>query len=82
MEGRAVVCDERDRDRYGRIVGICHVDGVDLNAAMVAAGWAVAFRRYSSAYVREEESARAGGLGIWGSEFVVPWEWRDGVRLQ
>ena len=28
--GKSVSCDERDRDRYGRIVAVCHADGEDL----------------------------------------------------
>ena len=41
--GRPVECAERDRDRYGRIVAVCRVAGEDVNAWMVAQGWAVAW---------------------------------------
>ena len=37
---RPVECDERDRDRYGRIVAVCRVAGADVNAWMVEQGWA------------------------------------------
>ena len=47
--GRPVGCQERDRDRYGRVVAACSASGVDLNAWMVAEGWAFAYRRYSNA---------------------------------
>lgn len=50
--GRAPVsCDVRDVDRYGRLVAVCSEGGEDLNAWMVANGWAVAYRRYGRAYV-------------------------------
>ena len=45
-------------------------------AAMVEHGWAVAFRKYSLAYVAAEESARAAKRGIWAGTFTMPEEWR------
>ena len=79
--GRPVACEEKDRDRYGRIVAVCRLGGEDLNAWMVSQGWALAYRRYSRAYAIEEVSAKKGGLGLWRGEFVPPWDWRRGVRL-
>ncbi len=37
--------------------------------------------RYSLNYVDQEADAQAARRGIWGSEFVKPWEWRRGKRL-
>ena len=79
--GRPVGCEERDRDRYGRVVAVCSVSGMDLNAWMVAEGWAFAYRRYSNAYVAEESGARAARRGVWRGEVVPPWDWRRGKRL-
>lgn len=76
IEGRDVVCEERDIDRYGRIVAVCEVEGTDVNAALVSAGWALAYRRYSEDYAPEEEYARAQGAGLWAGEFDAPWDWR------
>jgi endonuclease YncB( thermonuclease family) len=39
---RTVTCDERDVDRYGRIVGRCLVGEVDINKWLVAQGLALA----------------------------------------
>ena len=80
--GRTVVCEERDRDRYGRIVAVCRQGGRDINAWLVAEGWALAYRRYSREYVDEESTARAARKGVWRGEFVAPWDWRRGKRLQ
>lgn len=77
---QAVTCSARDRDRYGRIVAVCGAGG-DLNAFMVRNGWAVAYRRYSSDYLAAEREAQAAGAGIWSSQFVMPWDWRRGARL-
>ncbi len=78
---RNVVCEKVDRDRYGRIVGVCHAGGDDLNAWLVAEGWALAYRRYSRLYVNAEDSARRARKGIWRTRFVKPWDARRGERL-
>ncbi len=82
LGGRTVICEERDRDRYGRIVAVCRQDGRDINAWLVAKGWALAYRRYSRAYVDEERTARAARKGMWRGAFVAPWDWRRGKRLR
>ena len=48
IAGAEVRCEERDRDRYGRIVAVCHASGHDIGRAMVDAGWALAYRRFST----------------------------------
>ena len=81
IRGRSVACQERDRDRYGRVVAACSLSGMDLNGWMVAQGWAFAYRRYSYAYVAEESGARAARRGMWRGDVVPPWDWRRGERL-
>ena len=77
IEGRVVVCDERDRDNYGRVVAVCRHDGTNVNAWLVANGWAMAYRRHSLAYVHPESEARSARRGIWRGDFVAPWDWRQ-----
>lgn len=72
----AVTCSGNELDQYGRLVAVCTVAGVDVNKVMVADGWATAFRRYSEAYVADEARARAGKLGLWSSEFMLPEDYR------
>lgn len=76
-----VVCKERDRDRYGRVVAVCRVGGEDVNAWMVSEGWAFAYRQYSRSYLAEEMAAKAAKRGIWRGNVVPPWDWRRGKRL-
>ena len=71
-----VVCEWRDTDSYGRMVARCEAGGTDLAAALTSAGFALAYRQYSSDYVDEEGAAAAAGRGIWAGEFVAPWDWR------
>ena len=73
---------DAQRDRYGRALGVCAVHGEDLNAWLVSQGHALAYRRYSLKYVGQEEAARAGARGLWAGDFVPPWDWRRGKRLQ
>ena len=79
--GKSVYCDERDRDRYGRIVAVCHAGGEDLNAWLVSEGLALAYRRHSTDYVDQEQAAQEAKRGLWRGEFVPPWQWRKGKRM-
>ena len=81
LANRPVACEPRDRDRYGRVIAVCRVRDEDLNAWMVAEGWALAYRAYSHAYVTEETIARTEKRGVWRGELVEPWKWRRGERL-
>jgi endonuclease YncB( thermonuclease family) len=78
--GRKVECQEKDRDRYGRMVAICRVSGEDLGAIMVSEGLAWAFTRYSSDYVSHQAKARAGRRGVHGHDCMPAWEWRAQQR--
>jgi len=65
---------------YGRFVAKCYQKGEDLNAWLVANGWAVAYRQYGWDYVSQEREAKAAKRGIWPRRFVMPWDWRRGQR--
>jgi endonuclease YncB( thermonuclease family) len=75
-----VTCEQRDVDRYGRIVAVCHAGATDVGKAMVYYGLALAYRRYSSDYVATEDGAREARRGMWQGAFVEPWEWRKAQR--
>lgn len=76
VEGKAVRCEYRDTDDYGRTVATCRVGQTDLSAAMVDAGLAVALPNFTTAYVGNEARARDARIGIWGSEFQIPADYR------
>ena len=78
----AVTCTIAGRDRYLRALGICYAaDGTDLNGWLVRQGHALAYRRYSTKYVPQEDQAKAAQAGLWAGEFIKPWDWRRGARL-
>lgn len=74
IAGRPVACRIDGRDKYGRSLGRCTVEGVDIGAALVGQGLAVAYGGYAS----EEAEARRKSLGLWAGTFDPPSEWRKG----
>jgi endonuclease YncB( thermonuclease family) len=80
LGGRSVTCHELDVDRFGRSVARCLVNGQDVGAWMVRNGWAVAYRRFSDAYVGVEAEARAARRGIWSGRFEMPESHRHSGR--
>jgi len=70
------------KKKYGRLIADCFVDGYNVNARLVYEGLALAYRKYSKRYVPEEDKARAAKRGMWAGEFVAPWDWRRGERLE
>lgn len=72
----AIRCVPRDTDRYGRMVGVCYANGQDVNAAMIARGAAIAYRRYAVDYVPQERTAKAARQGIWQGPHVTPASYR------
>lgn len=69
-------CQQMDTDQYGRQVSICRAGGADIGLELVSAGLAVALPQYSDSYITAEERARANGVGIWGSSFQMPSDYR------
>ncbi|MDA0822372.1 MAG: thermonuclease family protein [Proteobacteria bacterium] len=76
-----VQCTWTELDRYERALATCYVAQSDIALQLVDRGLALAYRRYSDAYVANEDRARAARKGVWNTEFVLPWDWRRGERL-
>jgi endonuclease YncB( thermonuclease family) len=77
IAGNEVACTERGRDRYGRMLAVCAAGAIaDLGGALVRAGYAVDYRRYSTAYAADARSARAERRGLWQGQFDNPEDWR------
>jgi endonuclease YncB( thermonuclease family) len=75
--GHQVSCQSRGTDKYGRMLGVCSVDGSELNGALVRAGMAWAFVKYSTAYVEAEKLAKAAQAGVWQGAAEAPWIFRE-----
>jgi len=68
-------------DKYGRLIGDVHANGVDVNYEMVRQGAAWAYRQYlrDTNLLKIESDARASKRGLWSmpsEQTIPPWEFR------
>jgi endonuclease YncB( thermonuclease family) len=77
VEGKELGCESHGLDKYGRVLGVCFLGRENVNAWMVRQGYAWAFIKYSSSFVKEEAEARREGAGIWQGDAVPAWEYRE-----
>ena len=76
INDKSVRCKINDIDIYNRYVGVCYINTIDINQWMVKNGWAIAYRYYSTDYIKEEKFARKNKLGIWNGVFLEPYLYR------
>lgn len=77
--GKQVIIRFKEIDRYGRILGLIYIDGVEVNLQMVKAGmaWHYAYYDKTPAYIEAEKKARASKVGLWiDPEPISPYEFR------
>jgi len=72
VEGKIVELQsgKRDEDEYGRLLRYVYVDGIFVNAELVAQGYATAYifdpdERYSQVLVQLEQYAKMRQRGLW-----------------
>jgi endonuclease YncB( thermonuclease family) len=63
----------------GNMLGTCNLGEYDIGAALVNAGWAIAYTKDTDIYKPYEVQAQREGRGLWQGEFYMPADWR---RLQ
>ena len=81
VKGQTITCEERDKERYGRIVAVCYDENrVDLGQNLVRLGWALAYRDHSLDYVPDEREAQRLKMYLWRSRFTRPCKWRMMMR--
>lgn len=69
-------CHVIQQDTKGNMVGTCSYGPYDIGAALVNAGWAVAYVKYTDIYYPYEIQAQANRRGLWEGTFYKPWDWR------
>ena len=69
-------CHVSRKDRRGRSVARCEVNGEDVQKWMVRSGWALSYVRFSHDYDADEKAARDAKAGMWQGAFIAPWDWR------
>ena len=77
IANRKIECIEEDvPDRYQRILAECFVNGESLSSYLVRSGYAFAYRKYSTKFIKDEEFAKKNQLGLWKTTFEFPWDYR------
>jgi endonuclease YncB( thermonuclease family) len=76
VNGKNVQCFPVGIDQHNRTLAKCVAGDLDINRAMVASGFAVAYRHFSLDYVSAEDTAKAYKRGIWAGTFEMPHKYR------
>lgn len=71
-----VECRIMQQDKNGNMVGTCSLGQYDIGAALVNAGWAVAYTKYTDIYVPYQQEAMKRRDGLWQGKFYMPADWR------
>ena len=70
-------CISEGKDFYKRTLAECFVNGESLSSFLVRSGYAFAYRKYSTKFIKDEEFAKANKLGMWAMTFQYPWDYRN-----
>jgi len=76
--GKTVTIEYKERDIYGRILGVVIVDGINVNEAIVREGLAWEYKYNTNGRIRElQEEAQLKKINIWSDENPVnPYDYR------
>jgi endonuclease YncB( thermonuclease family) len=78
VAGKTVRIESKGNDRYGRMIGIVYVNGLNVNEEMLRAGlaWRYKYTKKRS-YLQLQEEAQKKRLNIWSMKNPIdPWLWR------
>ena len=78
---KQVEVEAQGTDRFGRIIGLVTVGGLEVNREMVERGAAWVYPQYNRdpSLPALERRAQAAARGVWGlpqAQVIAPWEWR------
>lgn len=82
VAGKEVDVEDCGVDRYRRVVGIIHHDGINVNRAMVELGFAWVYPQYCKKsfckdWYQLQKQAKTAQRGLWKDErSTPPWKWR------
>ena len=69
-------CISEGKDVYKRTLAECFVNGESLSKFLVRSGYAFAYRKYSTKFIKDEDFAKTNRLGMWAMTFQYPWDFR------
>ena len=73
------ICIGKKKDFYKRTLAECFVNGESLSKFLVRSGYAFAYKKYSTKFVKDEHFAKKNKLGMWSMTFQYPWDYRKGL---
>ncbi|MDC0054761.1 thermonuclease family protein [Candidatus Pelagibacter sp.] len=73
------ICIGKTKDFYKRTLAECFVNGESLSKFLVRSGYAFAYRKYSTKFVKDEDFAKINKIGMWSMTFQYPWDFRKGL---
>lgn len=77
--GKQVKVIFQSKDRYGRVLGIVIVDGINVNKELLRSGYAWHYKYFDKTkeYAELEAKARRKKIGLWQENNpIAPWEFR------
>ncbi|HEV7333729.1 MAG TPA: thermonuclease family protein [Flavisolibacter sp.] len=81
--GKEVRLEQKDKDRYGRIVAVVYSNGVNVNEELLRRGMVWHYKEYDKtpAWTQLEQKARKNKAGLWRQPNPTPpWEFRKEKR--
>ena len=76
ISNKEINCIREGKDFYGRTLAECFLDKESLSSYLIREGYAFAYRKYSQKFIKDEEYAAKKGNGMWGTNFLFPWDFR------
>ena len=79
LQGQEVTIKTHGRDKYNRIIADVYLkDGRYFNEMLVKAGLAYVYKKYSPAYLYDEElEAKRKRIGLWSEPSIAPFIFRQ-----
>jgi len=81
----SVKVDVKNKDRYGRTIGIAYAGRTNFNESLLEHGLAWHYKQYDKnpKWALMEEGARHARFNLWSlPNPVPPWEWRKKKRMK
>lgn len=84
IENKDVKVEIKERDMYGRIVGIVYYQNKNINLHMIETGNAWYYRQYAKGnteFEKAEKAARDSQIGLWKNKNPqAPWDYRKNKK--
>lgn len=82
---KEVQVEQKNKDRYGRIIGVVYVNNINVNEELLRQGMVWHYTEFdkSERWAELSKEARQGKMGLWNKRNPTPpWQWRKGKRQQ